>query len=228
MFEITVDHMMSLFFVLGLGQLVWISAMLAKRGIAPEHIWQSSMPLFSVWVLAWPIYVQIYWLFLPLMALLMIAIWSHISKRFLWQRLHTIWGGFRAGNRSLPWAMLSFALALAIAVAFFQSIPEFGFGLALTACLAFPLGELLDRMSYIKLGFPLHPEQTLVGHIGLVAGSALLCSWSINLYHGIAWQQLLIATLIAGMAASLCRALLPKYWSLPVSILAMGWILWLL
>ncbi|MDQ6973803.1 MAG: hypothetical protein Q9M10_02875, partial [Mariprofundaceae bacterium] len=55
-----------------------------------------------------------------------------------------------------------------------------------------------------------------------------LCSWSIHLYHPMNWQLLIMATLIAAMAASLLRALSPKFWNLPISILAMGWILWLL
>ncbi|MDQ6955352.1 MAG: hypothetical protein Q9M20_07900 [Mariprofundaceae bacterium] len=228
MFEINVDHMISMLFVLGLAQLLWVSLMLAKRGVAPNHIWQSSMPLFAIWVLLWPVYTQAAWLYFPMAILSIMALCSHIFKQLFWQYLHTIWGGFKDTKRRPPWAILAFILALTIAVIIFQSIPEFGFGLALTVCLAFPLATLLDRLHYISLALPQHPKQTLLGHIGLIISSAFLCSWSGHLYHGINWQQLLIATLIAGMAASLCRALLPSYWNLPCAILAMGWILWLL
>lgn len=228
MFNINADHMMSLFFILGLAQLMYISVMFAKRGIAPKLIWQSSMPLFAIWVLAWPIYTQTIWLWFPIGIFIIVAILSHTRKRLFWQYTHAIWGGFLKQKRSLPWHILSFTLTLAIAIAFFQNIPEFGFGLALTTCLAFPLAALFDRIHYMKLGFSLHPEQTLLGHLALIISSAFLCAWSVHLYHGINWQQLLIATLIAGMAASLCRALLPRHWSQPAAILTMGWILWLL
>ena len=228
MFPINADHIISLLFVLGLGQLLWFSVMLARRRFSPALIWQSSMPLFAIWVLSWPIYQQAVWLWFPIAVLYAVAITSHISKRPFWQYLHSIWGGFQHQQRSLPWHMLSLVLALCIAIAFFQVIPEFGFGLALTACLGFPFAALLDRIRYMQIGFPLHPEQTLLGHIGLIASGAFLCAWSIHLYHGINWQQLLVATLIASMAASLCRAMLPEKWNLPAAILIMGWILWLL
>jgi len=219
---------MSLFFLLGLAQLMWISVIFAKRGVAPELIWQSNMPLFAIWVFMWPVYTQTMWLWFPIGIFTIIALFSHIRKPYFWQYIHSIWGGFLEEKRSLPWSMLSFTLSLAIAVVFFQSIPEFGFGLALTACLAFPLAELLDRIGHMQLGFLLHPQQTLLGHIGLIIASAFLCGWSVHLYHGVNWQQLLIATFIAGMAASLCRALLPRNWNQPAAILTMGWILWLL
>ncbi|MDQ6967372.1 MAG: hypothetical protein Q9M14_01640 [Mariprofundaceae bacterium] len=226
--NINADHIISLLFILGFAQLMWISAMLAKRGIAPEFIWQGTMPLLTIWVLIWPVYTQTVWLWLPIAIFIITALLSHIIKRPFWQYLHTIWGGYTNSKRSLPWDILSLTSTLAIALAFFQNIPEFGFALALTACLAFPLATLLDRIAYLQLGFLLHPQQTLLGHLALIASSALLCAWSIHLYHGINWQQLLIATLIAGMAASLCRALLPRYWNQPAAILTMGWILWLL
>jgi len=219
---------MSLLFILGFSQLMWVSVMFAKRGVAPKLIWQSSMPLFAIWALAWPIYTQAIWLWFPIAVFITTALLSHMIKRPFWQYLHAIWGGFLGQKRSPPWHVLSFTAALAVAVTFFQSIPEFGFGLALTACLAFPLAELFDRIRHMQLGFSLHPEQTLLGHLALIISSAFLCAWSVHLYHGIHWQQLLIATLIAGIAASLCRALLPRNWSQPAAILAMGWILWLL
>jgi len=207
---------------------MWISVMFAKRGVAPKLIWQSSVPLFAIWVLAWPVYTQAIWLWFPIAVFIITALLSHVIKRHFWQYLHAIWGGFSEQKRSLPWGVLSFTTALIVAVAFFQSIPEFGFGLALAACLAFPLAELFDRIRHMQLGFSLHPEQTLLGHLALIISSAFLCAWSVHLYHGIHWQQLLIATLIAGIAASLCRALLPQHWNQPAAILAMGWILWLL
>jgi len=225
---INADHIMSLLFILGFAQLIWISVMLGKRGIAPQLIWQSSIPLVTIWVLAWPVYTQTLWLWLPIGIFISTALFSHMSKRNFWQYIHTIWGGFLKNTHRLPWHILSFTISLAVAILFFQRIPEFGFALALTACLAFPLAELLDRIAYMQLGFLLHPEQTLLGHLALILSSTLICAWSVHLYHGIHWQQLLIATLIAGIAASLCRALLPSNWNQPAAILTMGWILWLL
>ncbi|MBL4760323.1 MAG: hypothetical protein JKY80_05660 [Mariprofundaceae bacterium] len=226
--NINADHIISLFFILGLGQVMWVSVVFAKRQIDPKLIWQSCMPLFTIWVLTWPIYTQTMWLWFPIGIFISVALFSHLRKRPFWQYLHTIWGGFSEQKRRFPWHILSFALSLAIAVAFFQNIPEFGFGLALVACLVFPLAELLDRIGYMQLGFLLHPQQTLLGHLTLIISSAFLCAWSVHLYHGTHWQQLLIATLIAGIAASLCRALLPHHWNQPAAILTMGWILWLL
>jgi ABC-type xylose transport system permease subunit len=228
MFNINADHIMSLLFMLGFAQMMWISVMVAKRGVSPKLIWQSSMPLFAIWVLAWPVYTQAIWLWFPIGVFITLALLSYTRKRPFWQYLHAIWGGFLNQKHSLPWSILSFTASLAISIAFFQSIPEFGFGLALAACLAFPLATLFDRIRHMQLGFLLHPEQTLLGHLSLIISSAFLCAWSVHLYHGVPWQQLLIATLIAGIAASLCRALLPRNWNQPAAILAMGWILWLL
>jgi len=140
--------MMSLFFILGLAQLMWISVMLAKRGIAPDTLWQAGMPLFCIWVLAWPIYTQTIWLYLPISILISTALISHYSKSSFWQYMHSIWGGFSDNQHHLPWHIFSFILTLSIAIEFFIHIPEFGFGLALTACLAFPLAALLDRTQY--------------------------------------------------------------------------------
>jgi len=226
--NITVDHFISLFFALGLGQVIWFSLMLSRRNIAWASIRQAATPLLAIWVLAWPIYEQQIWAWFPISLLLLLGILSSLLKQHIWQHLGHIWGQKDPKGKRKPWPLLSLLAALSIALAFFQRIPEFGLGLGLTACLAFPFAQLLEKSSYSRLHFPLHPEQSLLGHLGMMGISVLLCSWSIHLYHGIDWRQLLIATLIAAMGASIARASLPSLLHLPAAILTMGGILWLL
>ncbi|MDX8396789.1 MAG: hypothetical protein R8K49_00555 [Mariprofundaceae bacterium] len=228
MFDINANHFISLIFSIGLGQLLWLFYNLCKRGIAPTTLWQAYPPLFAVWVLIWPVYEQPIWIFSALGLLLGLTVLSGVLKHPFWKSLHIIWSdGNQIPNR-IAWPMLSLISALGIAATIFQYIPEFGFGLALSACLSFSLANLLDRAAYLKLGMPLNPQQTLLGHIGFILSTSFLCSWSIHLYHGIHWQQLLIATLITAMAASIIRATLPEHFQRPTGILTMGWILWLL
>jgi len=226
--EIIPDYIINFLFAMGMIQVIWLSVALIRKGIPSHTIWQSTTPLLAIWAMAWPIYTQAAWLWLPIgLAAIAISITFTRNTRF-WQHLRLVWGIPTSHQTFRPWPIFSLLITFCIAIAFFQSIPEFGFGLALSICLAFPLAGLLDRIAYIRLRFPLHPEQTLLGHLGLIIASACLCAWSIHLYHGIQWQQLLIATLIASMGASIIRAMLPSYWNMPIAILTMGWILWLL
>lgn len=228
MSSISVEHFISFFFVIGFAQVMYISVMLGRKNIAPTLLWSATPPLLCIWVLFWPVYQNTAWIWFPIGYLTLLALLSPHLKPLFWRHLYQIWAGNAFQDKIYPWPFLSFIATLAISAAFFVNIPEFGFGLALTATLSFSLASLLDRIGYLQLGFPLHPQQTLLGHLALIVSSALLCAWSIHLYHGINWQQLLIATFIAGMAASVLRATLPRYLNLPFSILTMGWILWLL
>ena len=228
MLEIIPDHIINFLFAIGMAQIIWLSVSLIRKGVSSLAIWQSTTPLLTIWVMSWPVYTQPAWLWLPI-GLTAIAISITFTRNTaFWQHLRLVWGTPTDHQTFMPWPIISLLITFCIAIAFFQSIPEFGFGLALSACLAFPLAGLLDRIAYMRLRFPLHPKQTLLGHLGLIVASAYLCAWSIHLYHGIQWQQLLIATLIASMAASVIRATLPNYWNTPIAMLAMGWILWLL
>jgi len=222
MIDITTNTFINILFVISLGQVAWFSSMLLRRNIAPHTLWQATAPLLCIWVLIWPVYVNTWTIWLPIITLLVAMVWIYASNKPFCLSLQYIWG------KPYPLPMLSLIASISIALVIFQNIPEFGFALALTACLAFPLADLLDHIPNQPLGFPFHPEQTLLGHLGLLIASTCLCSWSIHLYHPMNWQLLIMATLIAAMAASLLRALCPRYWNLPVSILAMGWILWLL
>ena len=220
--ELTANTLLNTLFTLGLGQVTWFFSMLVRRGIRPANLWQATSPLLAIWVVMWPVYTINIWFWFPIAFLLLTLLFIYTRQSPFTRSLRMVWG------TPLPWHMLALIASIMIAMLFFQEIPEFGFALGLMACFSFPLADLLDRYPNIKLPFPLHPEQTLFGHLGLILSSSLLCSWSIHLYHGINWQQLLIATLIAGMAASIIRALLPRPLSLPIATLAMGWILWLL
>jgi len=222
MFDMTANTFINILFIIGLGQVTWFLSMLLRRGIAPDVLWQATAPMLSIWVLIWPVYANTWSIWLPVYTLGITLLLIYTVPKPFCLRIRAIWG------RPYPLPMLSLITSLSIAMAFFQTIPEFGFALALTICLAFPLADLLDRIPKQALGFPFHPQQTLWGHLGLLISTTFLCSWSIHLYHPINWKLLLMATLIAGMAASLLRALCPKHWNLPFATLAMGWILWLL
>jgi hypothetical protein len=224
-----IDIWITALFGAGVAQLCWLAVMLRRRGMAPRTIWQSMAPLFSVWALMWPLYQNATWLWAGIGILLVLLLLAHSLKRPFWLHLRQAWSAPVQGSNTMHmWPPLSLIAALAVAAAFFQPIPEFGFSLALAACLLFPLADLLDRIRYLRLGFPVHPEQTLLGHLGLMFFAAILCAWSLHLYHGIDWHQLVIATLLAGIGASIARALLPHGWNLPGAVLAMGLILWLL
>ncbi|MDQ6991121.1 MAG: hypothetical protein Q9M11_05255 [Mariprofundaceae bacterium] len=222
MFDITSNTFINILFIIGLGQMTWLSSMLLRRGLERDMLWQATAPLLSIWVLIWPVYSISWSIWLPIyiLGIVLLLIYS-IAKPFC-LTMRVIWG------KPYPLPMLSLTISLSIAMAFFQYMPEFGLALGLTLCLAFPLADLLDRIPNQTLGFPFHPQQTLLGHLGLLIASTFLCSWSIHLYHPMNWQLLMMATLIAAIAASLLRALCPKFWNLPLSTLAMGWILWLL
>jgi len=97
---------------------------------------------------------------------------------------------------------------------------------------AFPAAYWTDQVSqrygFLILGFPAHPKQTLAGHLLLMIVSTVLLCWSLNVYHGTDWQLLLIATLIASAAISVCRALVPGQWHAAAAMLSAGFVMWML
>jgi len=224
-----IDIMITALFFIGLAQLAWISVMTLRRNIASDTLCAALPPMISIWVLLWPLYEHPIWLWAGIMLLgLPVLLGFGINTPF-WQHLRFAWSGdLYEGESPQMLPLLSLIASLAIAAAFFQRSPEFGLGIGLAVCLAFPAADLLDRGRYLQLGFPLHPKQTLIGHIGLVISTALICGWAIHLYHGIEWQRLFIATLLAGIAASAARAFIPTHFILPLATLAMGVTLWLL
>ncbi|MCF7822132.1 MAG: hypothetical protein K9M17_06815 [Mariprofundaceae bacterium] len=224
-----IDIIITALFFTGLAQLAWFSVMLLRRNVPPAALSASLPPMISIWVLLWPLYEHPLWIWagIILLALPLIPVFT-AGTPFL-QHLRIAWSGvFHEEEPPRMWPLLSLIAALAVAAGFFQRLPEFGLGIGLTICLAFPVADLLDRSGHVQLGFPQHPEQTLVGHIGLLISTTLLCGWSIHLYHGVEWQRLFIAMLLVGISASLSRAFLPTRIMPPLATLAMGVTLWLL
>jgi len=224
-----IDIIITVLFFIGLSQLVWLSVMLLRRDIASTTLCAALLPMISIWVLLWPLYEHPIWLWAGIMLLGLPILLAFTINTPFWQHLRIAWSGtgYKEASPQM-WPLLSLIAALAIAAAFFQRSPEFGLGIGLTVCLAFPAADLLDRGRYMQLGFPRHPEQTLIGHIGLIFSTTLLCGWAIHLYHGIEWQRLFIAMLLVGFAASVTRAFLPTHFTLPLATLGMGVTLWLL
>ncbi|MDX8407306.1 MAG: hypothetical protein R8L58_02860 [Mariprofundaceae bacterium] len=226
------DIIFSVLLLLGLAQLAWFSVMLRRRGIPGNSIQHALPPMLAIWVLMWPVYVDSRWLWLGWAGFVALTVIARFLPRPFWQHLRAAWTPtsddptFENTGNLLP--LLHFSLALAVAGLWFQSIPEFGFGLALTLCLALPVAFWLDRVGHLKLGFPAHPEQTLPGHIAFILLAAALLCWALHVYHGTPWQPLFIATLIAAMIGSATRAIIPGEWHLPAAMLSMGLTMWLL
>jgi len=235
----TSDIVLSILAALGILQLTWFSVMILRRGVPPETIQHAIAPLLSIWVLMWPVYIDARWLWSGIAVLMLPAILSIVLKSPFWQQLRMAWSSRKMNAElgiypALPLLPLThFMTALLITILWFQQIPEFGFGLALCLCLAFPAAYWVDHLgkhqpALIKLGFPAHPEQTLAGHLMLIAASTALLCWSLHVYHGTDWTSLLIATLIAALSASAIRALIPGQWNAPAAMLSMGFVMWLL
>lgn len=235
----TSDLVISLLIIFGILQLAWFSVMILRRGAPPEIIQQSIPPLLTIWILMWPVYVDPRWLWVGIAALVLLSLFAFGYRKPFWQQLRVAWGSQRDANqpsiysnpRLLP--LTQTITALVIAGLWFQAIPEFGFGLALCICLAFPAAHWVDhlgeiRFGFLKLGFPAHPEQTLAGHLTLIGISTALLGWGLHVYHGTDWQTLFIATLIASMVASVTRALIPGQWNIPAAMLSVGFTMWIL
>lgn len=229
MFEFSINHLVTALFCIGLGQLVWLSITLLRRSVQPTVIWRVIPPLLSIWVVMWPLYDDPIWVWAGIFVLGTPLVLCYSADTLLLRQLRIAWSGMEQPG-ALPhmWPLVSLIAALSIAAALFYRSPEFGLGIALSVCLAFPAAKLLDYTQQFRLGLALHPQQTLAGHLGLIVFVALFCGWSLHVYHGIVWSQVLVASTIAGIAASLVRALFPIGWNLPLAALAMGTTLWLL
>jgi len=227
------DILLNLLILVGSLQVAWFSVMLLRRGVRPTTIQRMIPPLYAVWVLMWPVYSSGLWVWLGLAMLALPALLASFLNHPFWQSLRRAWSTppHRRGMLPEPMHLLPvfyLLTALTVAATWFQQIPEFGFGLALSLCLALPAADLVDRSGILPLKFPAHPEQTLPGHIVLIFISALLLAWSLHVYHGIDWRPLLIATWIAGIAGSVVRAIVPGGLNHALALLSMGATLWLL
>ncbi len=214
-------------------QLAWLSVALARRGVAPQAIRLAVPPFFAIWVVLWPVYADLRWLHAGLAGIALPPALAWLAARLparwplaFWRDLHRTW----ATPGAPAWAPPLFPLlaALAIAAAQAGSAPEFAFGLALAATLALPAADIADRFIPSRAGFPAHPGQTLHGHLLFVLLAALLLAWGLHIWHRLPWTPMLAPMLIAALAGSAARALVPGIWSAPAAVLAMGVVLNLL
>ena len=218
------DAMLTLLFAIGLFQGCWLSVMAARRGAPSSLILRAIWSLTGIWVVFWPLYVSPWSRVLALGLFLAVTLAAGWSRRPASRALGEAWSdGF-----GRPWPMLAFIAALATAAAWSFRFPEFGFGAALAVCLGLPLAHGLDRAGILRLGFPANPSQTLPGHLGLVAATAITCGWSLHAWHQIGWLESLTATLLAGLAASALRALIIHPFQPPFIAAAIGGVLWAL
>jgi len=236
--EVT-DLVLSGLVAFGILQLTWFSVMILRRGMPPQTIQQSIPPLLAIWVLMWPVYTDTRWLAAGIIMLAVMGLLAMTVRKPFWQQLRFAWSRQTENSNPVIYPTLKLLplthliASLLIAGLWFQAIPEFGFGLALCMCLAFPAAFWVDqlceiRFGFLKLGFPAHPEQTLAGHLALIVVSTVLLCWSLHVYHGTDWQTLFIATLIAGMTASATRAVIPGEWNTPAAMITVGFVMWLL
>ena len=231
--EFDIDIILTLLFAIVLAQFAWFSVMLLRRGISPTAISAALPPLVAIWVLLWPLYLSRTAVWAGIMVLGSPILFAYGIRKPFFLQLKIAWSGEPLSSEEQPdmphmWSLVSLLAALTIAAAFVQRAPEFGLGIGLSACLAFPAASLLDRTGHVKLGFPRYSGQTLIGHIGLIFSVSVICMWGIHLYHGIEWQRILIATMIAGIAASVARAFIPGVIMLPTATLVIGATLWAL
>jgi len=201
----TGDTLLSGFFILGLFQFFWLSVMLVRKGLNPSLIRLCLTILFSIWLLIWPAYDDAQVILLSLTLFLLPILFSFQLHKPFARHLRLCWHT-EAKQQPTPWLML--LLSLLICAELFVQAPALGLGVALSLCMAWSAADLCDKSKRgVLLGLKGKPQQTLAGHLVLVLGSSLLCAWSLQLYHGLAWQQYVIATLIAGLVASGIRAL---------------------
>jgi len=232
------DVVLSGIIVVGILQMAWFSVMLMRRGAPAAMIQQAIPPFLAIWVLMWPVYIDARWLGVGLLALLALTVLASLLKSPFWLHLNMAWDAQLPNAKDdmhprislLP--QLHLLIAIFIAGAWFQAIPEFGFGLALCLCVAFPAAFWADyfsqRYGFLILKFPSHPEQTLAGHLVLMIVCTTLLCWSLHVYHGTDWKLLFIAALIASAAASVSRALVPGRWNGPAAMVSVGFVMWVL
>lgn len=222
------DLLLTALFIIGLFQFFWLSVVLVRKGINPSQVRTAMLILLSLWVLIWPAYDNPNIILLSL-ALSIIPLLFSLKKSSPFARhLRLCWHTSSLSTKQpTPWLVI--LLSLGISASLFHLAPELGLGLALSLCLAWGAADLVDKTGRgRRLGFMKNPMQTLAGHMVFVLAISLLCTWSLQLYHGIAWQQFFISTLIVGLAASIARALIATGWNMPASTLVMATALWLL
>jgi len=222
------DLILSAMFTIGLFQFFWLTVVFARKGINPSSIRLFMIPLLGIWVLVWPAYQNTTMPMISLTLLIFPLLLAWRSNSPFARHLRLCWHTSPKQIRQpTPWLTIMFSFI--ISAFLFSLAPELGLGVGLSLCLAWSAAELLDRQgSGMRLGLSGNPLQTLASHLVLVLGSSLVCAWSLQLYHSIGWQQFIVATLIAGLIASIIRALIAQGWNMPLSMLGMSLTLWLL
>jgi len=224
------DLLLTILFGIGLFQLFWLSVVLVRKGFSPSLIRLSMVGLLSIWVLIWPAYEHTTTVFIAFSLFSFPLLFSLRKNHAFARHLRLCWHSpnQHITNQQLPpWIFL--ALSCAICTSLFHQAPELGIGLGLSLCLAWSAADIMDTLQFgPRLNIRINPKQTLFGHLLLIIITSLVCTWSLQLYHGADWQQFIIATLIVGFVASLLRALISQGWNMPVSILGMAIVLWLL
>jgi len=216
------DAIMSTLLAIGLIQLAWLSVMLHRHGISGNRIFSSLPPLMAIWVLFWPLYSDASGILLGI-GLLAICLMLAAGLQYPWAAaLKSAWSTEAHGLLDA----VMFTVALGMTALTNMVAPEFGFGIALTLCLGMTAADLLDRTCLLRLSLPANPEQTFPGHMALIALASLTCGWSLLIFHNLSWSNIIIATTLAGAAASAMRALTPTPLDRPAIAAAMAATLW--
>ncbi len=218
------DIIITMLFAIGLLQGCCLSVIATRRNVPSSLILRALWSLTGVWVLFWPVYRQTISIFAAISLFAVVVLLIATIRVSVLEQIKQAW----SDDMSWPWPMLMFVMALAIASAYSTQFPEFGFGAALSVCLGLPLAHWLDRLGKLKLKFPANPAQTLPGHLGLITTVIITCGWSLRVFHQIGWFESLTATALAGIVASMARALIPHPFNLPVIATVIGGVLWAL
>ncbi|HID37299.1 MAG TPA: hypothetical protein EYP39_08010 [Ghiorsea sp.] len=216
------DTLLTVMFIIGLFQFFWLSVMITRRGINPSTIRLYMLPLLTIWVLVWPAYENTW---MPLLSLALFAfpfLFSLQKDNAFARHLRLCWHTSPEQIRQpTPWLML--IISFIIAALLFQQAPELGLGVGLSFTMAWSAAEIMDKTGYgLRLGLKSNPFQTLLGHLLLLIAVCLVCAWALQLYHGIPMHMFMVATLIAGLVASMIRAIVPQGWNMPLSMLAIS------
>ncbi|MDX8402646.1 MAG: hypothetical protein R8K47_08450 [Mariprofundaceae bacterium] len=201
-------------------QMAWFSVMLARRGVPPAALRLATPPLFTLWVVFWPVHADLRWLWVGLVALALPSLLARFAPHPFWRQLRAVWTPPDAPRWEPP--LFPTLAGLALAAAWMNSAPEFGFGMALCATLALPAADIADRFTPWRLGFPAHPGQTLFGHLLMILLATILLAWALRVWHHLPWSPILVPTLVAALSGSALRALAPAPWHGAAAVLAMG------
>ncbi len=220
-----IDMILNILLLIGLVQAVWLLVMLYRRRPQTKLAANPLPPLTAIWIVLWPLYQTDRAVLVGTGLLIVFSILvTYLNRPFFNHLRHIL--DLQGTERN---SLAAFAIGLFTASVIFQSVPEFGFATALAICLALPASQWLDKTGVgKKLGLPADPGQRVASHLLLMVATALVTAFALKVYHGISWGEGAIAALLAGLAASLGRALATRPWQ-PLSVVAMmATMLWVL